>query len=202
MSAAKELFSGHLMEPQPDQPNAFSADDQVQGVSTTDKTKDGGPTDLWSAAYREAVENSSDKVKSVIMNGERIENLLTRLKETNENIADNSLFWRGIKRLQEPLRFFKLAVDMASPFASIEPTASTAVGAVSCVTAVSSLLRVYCIVAELDYNNLKQTAITVCGAEERLKSQIVRMLEHVAIINDCDIIGQNMRAENEIQMVR
>lgn len=99
-----------------------------------------GFTDLWSTAYREAVFSFGDEVKSVILKGEKIETLLANLQGTNEELAGDSLFRRGVQRLQTPLKNFKLALDMARPLASIEPTASTAVGVVSCVTAVSSPL--------------------------------------------------------------
>lgn len=93
--------------------------------------------DLWSAAYREAVSGFGEEVKSVILKGERIEKLFTSLEETNERLAGDSLFRKGVQRLQAPLRNFKLALDIASPLTSIEPTASTAVGVVRSVTAVS-----------------------------------------------------------------
>jgi hypothetical protein len=95
------------------------------------------PTDLWSTAYREAVLSFGEEVNTVLLTGERIENLLISLEETNEALAGDSLFRRGVQRLQGPLRNFKLALDIASPFTSIQPTVSTAVGVVSSVTAVS-----------------------------------------------------------------
>ena len=126
----------------PDTSEAPLANDNIQAESTVPITKDDaagiGFTDMWSAAYREAVFSFGDDVKSVILKGERIETLLKSLEETNEELAGDSLFRRGVRRLQGPLKNFKLALDMASPLASIEPTASTAVGVVSCVTAVSS----------------------------------------------------------------
>ncbi|KAL8836220.1 MAG: hypothetical protein Q9170_002997 [Blastenia crenularia] len=136
-----------------------------------------GSTDLWSTAYREAVSSFGEEVKSVILKGERVEKLFTSLEESNEKVAGESLFGRGVQRLQAPLRNFKLALDMASPLTSIDPTASTAVGVVRSVTAV---------------------AIAICGAEEALNTQIISMLEHVAIIDECDILGQRLHAGNAI----
>ncbi|KAK5275325.1 hypothetical protein LTR40_013216, partial [Exophiala xenobiotica] len=132
---------------------------------------------MWSAAYREALSAYGDEVASVISKGDRIESLLTNLQETNEELAGDSLLRRGLRKLQAPLKNFKLALDMASPLASIEPTASTAVGVVTCVTAI---------------------AIGICGAEDSLNAQIISMLEHVAIIDDCDTLGQKLDAENGI----
>ncbi|KAK5232289.1 hypothetical protein LTR47_006502 [Exophiala xenobiotica] len=155
------------------------ADSNVQAGSTV--AENNAPrarsTDMWSAAYREALSAYGDEVANVISKGDRIESLLTNLQETNEELAGDSLFRRGLRKLQAPLKNFKLALDMASPLASIEPTASTAVGVVTCVTAI---------------------AIGICGAEDSLNAQIISMLEHVAIIDDCDTLGQKLDAENGI----
>ncbi|KAL8707336.1 MAG: hypothetical protein Q9225_007773, partial [Loekoesia sp. 1 TL-2023] len=151
---------------------AIVEDDTVEDVTVAARS-----TDLWSAAYREAVSSFGEEVKSVILKGERIEKLFTSLEEANEKLAGDSLFRRGVQRLQAPLRNFKLALDIASPLTSIEPTASTAVGVVSSVTAI---------------------AIAICGAEDALNTQIVTMLEHVAIIDECDTLGQKLDAGNAI----
>ena len=100
-----------------------------------------GFTDLWSAAYREAVLELGEEVEGVILKSENIETLLLNLRGTSDEVVDDSTFWRGVRRLQTPLKNFKLALDLASPLASIQPAASTAVGIVSCVTAVSSSFR-------------------------------------------------------------
>jgi len=117
------------------------ANDNVPAKSIVANLQDAAgaavPQDLWSIAYREAVLSFGDEVKSDILMGERIEKLLTSLEETNEELAGDSLFRRGLRRLQGPLRNIKLALDIAHPVTSIEPTASTAVGVVSSVTAVS-----------------------------------------------------------------
>ncbi|KAL8927590.1 MAG: hypothetical protein Q9172_001300 [Xanthocarpia lactea] len=135
------------------------------------------PTDLWSAAYREAFSSLGEEEKSMISKGESIEKLFMTLEKTNEEFAGDSLFRRGLRRLQAPLTNIKLALDIASPLAAIEPTASTAVGVVQSVTAV---------------------AIAICGAEEELNARIVTMLDHVAIIDECDILGQKLDAGNVI----
>ncbi|KAL8777275.1 MAG: hypothetical protein Q9194_002649 [Teloschistes cf. exilis] len=123
-----------------------------------DDTAAAGSTDLWSAAYREALSSYGEEVKTVISKGRGIEKLFTSLEETHGKVAGDSLFGKG-------------------PLTSIEPTASTAVGVVSSVTVV---------------------AIAICGAEEALNAQIVTMLEHIAIIDECDILGQKLDAGNII----
>lgn len=160
------------------------------------------PTDLWSAAYREAVFSLGEEVDSVFLKGERIENLLTSLEEANGELAGSSLFRRGVQRLQTPLRNLKLALDIASPLTSIEPTASTAVGVVSSVTAVSLPFSRPYEIRKNGSNKREQVAIAICGAEESLNAQIISMLEHVAIIDECDTLGQKLDAGNAIHKVR
>ncbi|KAL8847007.1 MAG: hypothetical protein Q9221_007920 [Calogaya cf. arnoldii] len=145
-----------------------------------DDTAAAASTDLWSAAYREAVSSYGEEVKTIISKGGGIEKLFTSLEETHGKVAGDTLFGRGVRRLQAPLRNFKLALDLASPLTSIEPTVSTAVGVVSSVTAPA------------------QVAIAICGAEEALNAQIVTMLEQIAIIDECDILGQKLDAGNMI----
>lgn len=122
----------------------YCSDDDVQGhdglaVAEANNTTAAGSADLWSAAYQEAVNSFEEEVRSVILKGESIERLFTSLEETHAKNARDSLFVRGVQRLQAPLRNLKLALDMAGPLTSIEPIASTAVGVVSIVTAVSLL---------------------------------------------------------------
>lgn len=94
-------------------------------------------TDLWSAAYHGAILSLGKEVDSVLLEGEWIGLLLASLEETNEELAVESLFRRGVQRVHGPLKNFKFALDLASPLASFHPVAISAVSVVSGVTAVS-----------------------------------------------------------------
>lgn len=94
-------------------------------------------TDLWSVAYHEALLSFGEEVNLAILKGQNIKDLLTGLEKTNEELAGESLFRRGVQRLQNPMKYIKLALDLASPLARLQPIASTAVGVLSLVTAVS-----------------------------------------------------------------
>lgn len=99
-------------------------------------------SDLWSAAYREAVENLGEDIDIAILQGKNVAQLFRKLEETEKDVSQESTFLRGVRflhSLQVPLERFKLALDLASPLASIEPTATTVVGVVRSVTAVSSI---------------------------------------------------------------
>lgn len=115
---------------------------------TTDRSTLGDGTDnvivssdLWSAAYREAVESLGEEIDIAALEGKKVAQLFKELEELENGATHESAFLRGLKRLRdlEPaLQKLKLALDLASPLANLEPTARTVVGVVSSVTAVSS----------------------------------------------------------------
>ena len=103
-------------------------------------------SDLWSTAYREAVDSLGEDIDIAILKSQSIEELLRNLEETGKEATQESLFLRGEKDLQSihvPLERFKLALNLTSPPASLEPTASAVFGVVRSVTAVS-LIHAYC----------------------------------------------------------
>ncbi|KAG2002730.1 hypothetical protein GB937_009603 [Aspergillus fischeri] len=83
-----------------------------------------------------------------------------------------SAFNRGLqylRSLQVPLETFKLLLDLMSPLASIEPTATTVVGLLKGVTAI---------------------AISFTTADLDFAKQIAEMLEKISYIDDCDTLGR------------
>ncbi|KAK9853500.1 hypothetical protein MYU51_006669 [Penicillium brevicompactum] len=79
-------------------------------------------TDIWSAAYREAVEMLEDLEKEAV---------------------HESAFLKGVQHLRflkPSLDNFKVALDLASPLTNIEPTASVVFGVLRSVTAIAILL--------------------------------------------------------------
>ncbi|MCJ1322150.1 hypothetical protein MMC15_007496 [Xylographa vitiligo] len=97
-------------------------------------------SDLWSVAYRDAVHNLGKDIDLAILKGKNVAEFFRELEETDKEATQESAFLRGVKYLrsiQVALERFKLALDLASPLTSIEPTATTVFGVVSCVTAVS-----------------------------------------------------------------
>lgn len=100
------------------------------------------PSDLWSAAYREAVNNLGKDIDMAILKGDNVADLFKRLEKMDKDTTQESAFLRGVRyvqSLQVPLERFKLVLDLASPLTSIEPTTATVFGVVKGVTAVSSL---------------------------------------------------------------
>lgn len=96
-------------------------------------------SDIWSAAYREAVESLGGEI-STASTGRNAEMLFKQLEEIEQDVTHESAFLRGVQRLRflkTPLDNFKLALDLASPLTNLEPTASVVFGVVRSVTAVS-----------------------------------------------------------------
>lgn len=96
-------------------------------------------TDLWSAAYREAVQSLGEDINFAILKGESIAELFEQLDNIDKEASQESAFLRGVRylhSLQVPLEKFRLALDLATPLANVEP-AGMVLGIVKGVTAVS-----------------------------------------------------------------
>ncbi|KAI0009123.1 hypothetical protein F4779DRAFT_640980 [Xylariaceae sp. FL0662B] len=97
-------------------------------------------SDLWSAAYREAVYSLGKDINVAILKGENAAQLFRQLEEIDKEATQESIFLRGVRRLhsiQVPLENFKLASHPASPLTAIESATATVFGVVRSVTAVS-----------------------------------------------------------------
>jgi hypothetical protein len=97
-------------------------------------------SDLWSAAYREAVDSFGKDIDTAILMSSNAAQLFGELDKIGKEASQESVFIRGVaylRSIQVPLERFKLALDLASPLGSIDPTASTVLGVVKSVTAVS-----------------------------------------------------------------
>ncbi|RTE84332.1 hypothetical protein BHE90_001195 [Fusarium euwallaceae] len=130
--------------------------------------------DLWSAAYREAVESLGKDIDIAILKGRNVAELFRQLGEINDEATQESAFLKGVRFLesiQVPLGKFKMALDLATPLTSLDPAVSTVFGMVRSVTAV---------------------AITLSTADEDFAKQIAAMLEQIAYIDDCDTLGQKV----------
>jgi hypothetical protein len=96
-------------------------------------------SDLWSAAYREAVNSFKKDIDAAILMGSTAAQLFKKLKDVDREATHKSVLLRGVaylRSIQVPLKRFKLALDLASPLSSLDPTASTVFGVVRSVTAV------------------------------------------------------------------
>ncbi|KAJ5804776.1 uncharacterized protein N7518_001079 [Penicillium psychrosexuale] len=128
--------------------------------------------DLWSAAYREAVEMFGKELDIADMKGKNVMQLFHDLEVTGKEKVHESAFLRGLNYLRAHkiyLEGFKLALDLSSPLANMEPATNAAFGVVRSVTAI---------------------AISFATADLDFAKQIVAMLKQIAYIDDCDTLGQ------------
>lgn len=98
-------------------------------------------SDLWSAAYREAVNSLGKDIDVAILRDSSAAQLFAELEGIDKGMTERSVFLRGVaylRSIQVPLERFKLALDLASPLANLDPVASTVIGAIRSVTAVST----------------------------------------------------------------
>ncbi|KAG9231371.1 hypothetical protein BJ875DRAFT_506721 [Amylocarpus encephaloides] len=129
-------------------------------------------SDIWSVAYREAVDSLGKDIDVAILKGENVAQLFSHLEEIDKEATQESVFLRGVRylhSLQVPLEKFKLALDLASPLTNIEPTSTMVFGVVRGVTAI---------------------AISFATADLEFAKQIGEMLEQISYIDDCDTLGQ------------
>lgn len=99
-------------------------------------------SDLWSAAYCEAVQKLGDQIDIATLEGKNVVQLFRELKDIEKEATHKSAFLRGLRYLcsiKVSLEKFKFVLDTASPLASIEPTATTVFGLVRSMTVVSSV---------------------------------------------------------------
>lgn len=99
-----------------------------------------GPTDIWSAAFREAINTLEPKIDTAQITGKSVEQLFVDLRSVDKSINEESTVRRGLEHLRSvktPLENFKLALDLANPFVSFEPTAATVIGVLRGVTTAS-----------------------------------------------------------------
>ncbi|KAJ5289958.1 Protein of unknown function DUF3468 [Penicillium atrosanguineum] len=130
-------------------------------------------SDVWSAAYREAVESLGEE-KTIALHGKNAEQLFKELEEIEQEATRESAFLRGVRHLQGlkgPFGTFKLALDLTSPLADLEPIASTVFGVVRSVTAI---------------------AITFANANTNFAKQIAEMLQGISYIDECDTLGRKV----------
>lgn len=100
-------------------------------------------SDLWSAAFREAVEAFGKDIDVAILKSRNVEQLFKELEEMDQGASQESAFVRGVRYLrsvQVPLERLKLAVDLATPLTALEPTVMMVFGVVRGVTAVSQFI--------------------------------------------------------------
>lgn len=114
-----------------------SVDREIEDAEKNDADAD----DIWSAAFEEALSSLGEAIDVAVLKGKSIEQLFEHLEKTDREASQDSYFRRGIKflhSLQVPLENFKIALDLASPLTSLDPTVRIVFNVITGVTAVSA----------------------------------------------------------------
>ncbi|KAH6627225.1 hypothetical protein B0J18DRAFT_426830 [Chaetomium sp. MPI-SDFR-AT-0129] len=98
-----------------------SALEKGSSLGEAETTNPSPPSDLWSAAYREAVELIGKDVDITILQGESVAQLFEQLEQLDKDATQESAFVRGLRY----------------PLTSLEPTAATVSGFVKSVTTIA-----------------------------------------------------------------
>ncbi|PNY23946.1 Uncharacterized protein TCAP_06114 [Tolypocladium capitatum] len=138
-----------------------------------------GDSNCWESAYQEALHSfgSSDNEHEThaIGNSPDVNELLSILRREREGLSESSWFQKGLEKLRGPLGNVDFLLHLGRAVASLDPTASTAVGILSAVTTI---------------------AVGACGAAETVGNNIVEMIKVMPIVDRCDIIHQSDRSEH------
>lgn len=122
--------------------------------------------------------------------------MFAKLEDIDKETTQQSVFLRGVaylRSIQVPLERFKLALDLVSPLANLNPIASTVIGIVRSVTAVSTT-----IIHDNEYHqsDYRQLAISFATADMEFAKQICETMEQISYIDDCDTLGQSVNKIN------
>ncbi|EXJ89941.1 hypothetical protein A1O3_03008 [Capronia epimyces CBS 606.96] len=173
VSTATTDDEGHTQTPQSAIHESHPEQDPLHQLSRDDDNGTmNASSDLWSAAYREAIDSLGNDIDVAILRASNAARLFKELEEMDRDVTQESAFHRGVaylRSIQVPLERFKLALDIASPLSRLDPTATTVVGLVSSVTAI---------------------AISFASADLQFAKQIGEMLEQISYIDECDTLGQ------------
>ncbi|KAI1384417.1 uncharacterized protein F4822DRAFT_445871 [Hypoxylon trugodes] len=134
-------------------------------------------SDPWSVSYRDAISSLTEEERKIVQKYTNLKELFDNVEEISYKHGD-SLFQRGLEKLQKPLQVVKNAIDLADPLLSLDPTAKAASGAVKSVVTL---------------------AVCICGARSQFSQQIVEMLENIPIIDQCDTLGQSLNSSRVIR---
>ena len=89
-----------------------------------------------SAAYREALDSFDKRTVQAIQQADSMGDLIKNLDRKRDELNQKSWFLRGLHLLHEPLRKLDPLLPLGKAFASIDPTAATALGIVEAVIGV------------------------------------------------------------------
>ncbi|ORY07904.1 hypothetical protein BCR34DRAFT_489051, partial [Clohesyomyces aquaticus] len=129
------------------------------------------------AAFSQACSSLDEDQKIRLEKNQGLQDLFEQLNSSNEKSKEESMFRRGVQRLQPTLEVLAGGVSLASPLASLDPIANNAFGIIQSVMTI---------------------AIGICGAEEQFQERIQAMLEGIPIIERFDDVWDSTRSPGSL----
>ncbi|KAK4060254.1 uncharacterized protein Triagg1_10804 [Trichoderma aggressivum f. europaeum] len=122
-------------------------------------------SDISASAYRKAWSSLSEDQRKELTGEDEIRKLFEQLKQTDQKHGDQCLLRKGLRAVSPYLERLRITIDFISPFASVEPTAGTALGLIKSVNSI---------------------AIAICGAADDITGHIESFLERIPAIERCN----------------
>ncbi|KAH7175935.1 hypothetical protein EDB81DRAFT_632846 [Dactylonectria macrodidyma] len=152
---------------------ATSKGDTCDGTTVDLPGPGGGNLVSPISAYQKALTSFNEDERRILTRQEAISSLFQQLNQTDQAHQEQSLLRKGLKAVSPYLQRLSITIDFISPFASMEPTAGTALGLIKGVTSI---------------------AIAICGFADDLVNQIGSFLERIpAIDRCCDVVKDESR---------
>ncbi|KAL7813519.1 hypothetical protein V8C44DRAFT_47744 [Trichoderma aethiopicum] len=120
-------------------------------------------SDVSESAYHKAWSSLSEDQRQ-LLTGDGIGAIFDQLRDADQKHQDQSLLRKGLKVVSPYLDRLQITIDFISPFASVNPAAGTALGLIKGVNSI---------------------VIAICGAADKVSSQIGSFLERIPAIERC-----------------
>lgn len=105
-------------------------------ASTDGPDSGASSSDISDSAYHKAWSSLSEDQRKELTGEDEIRKLFDQLKQTDQGHQDQCLLRKGLRAVSPYLERLRITIDFISPFASVEPTAGTALGLIKGVNSV------------------------------------------------------------------
>ncbi|PTB75150.1 hypothetical protein M440DRAFT_1358033 [Trichoderma longibrachiatum ATCC 18648] len=179
IGSGNEEQGGHSVPPQPTsrsdepseriEPTQGSSTEQSEAnehpIPTTESQDDVNieRSHVSEFAYHKAWSSLSEDQRQ-LLTGDGIRAIFDQLRDADQKHQGQSLLRKGLKVVSPYLDRLQITIDFVSPFASVNPAAGTATGLIKGVNSI---------------------VIAICGAADKVSSQIGSFLERIPAIERC-----------------
>lgn len=204
IGSGNEEQGGHSVPPQPTsrsdepseriEPTQGSSTEQSEAnehpIPTTESQDDVNieRSHVSEFAYHKAWSSLSEDQRQ-LLTGDGIRAIFDQLRDADQKHQGQSLLRKGLKVVSPYLDRLQITIDFVSPFASVNPAAGTATGLIKGVNSVWPTVprggKMSVSTRMLDSSYHEQIVIAICGAADKVSSQIGSFLERIPAIERC-----------------